>query len=75
MLEKKIRNEELLSDIPPLSRDLLQIAKERGRLTVRDAVAVTGANRNTVKAHIKQLVRRELLQQEGIGKGTWYRLL
>jgi len=75
VLEKKIRNEELLSDIPPLSRDLLQIAKERGRLTVRDAVAVTGANRNTVKAHIKQLVRRELLQQEGIGKGTWYRLL
>jgi Fic family protein len=74
VLETRIGNEELLSDTPPLSRDLLKIAKERGRLTVRDAVAVMGANRNTVKAHIRQLVRRGLLQQQGIGKGTWYRL-
>lgn len=74
VLESRIRKEQLIADIPSLSTDILQIAKERGRVTVRDAVKVTGASRNTVKAHIKQLVRRRLLQQKGIGKGTWYQL-
>lgn len=74
VLESRGRNEQLISDIPPLSQDVLQIAKERGRVTVRDVVKVTEANRNTVKAHIRQLVRRGVLQQEGVGKGTWYHL-
>lgn len=74
VLEEKIRAEQLLNDIPPLSRDLLQVTRNRGKLTVREAVKATGANRNTIKTHLKRLVRRGLLIQEGIGKGTWYRL-
>ena len=73
VLERRISTEELISDIPPLSQSLLQLARDRGRLTVRDAAKVIGANRNTIKSHLKQLVRRGMLQQEGIGKGTWYR--
>jgi len=72
VLEGEIRTEQLICDIPPLSQDLLRIARDRGRLTVRDAVRATGANRNTIKAHVKRLVRRGLLEQAGVGKGTWY---
>lgn len=72
-LEKKVEAEELLSSTPPLSRDLLQLARERGRLTVREAVQALDANRNTTKKHIKALVDRGTLRQEGVGKGTWYR--
>ena len=32
-----------------------------------------GANRNTTKKHIKALVEKGMLHQEGVGKGTWYR--
>ncbi len=72
-LQKKIDAEGLLSSTPPLSRDLLELARARGRLTVRDAVAALGANRNTTKKHIKALVEKGMLSQEGVGKGTWYR--
>ena len=70
----KTEDEQMLLAIPPLSQDLLKIAKEYGRLTVRNAVSLTGKNRNTIKAHIQKLVKNNLLKQEGRGKGTWYRL-
>ena len=47
-MEKKVTTEELLTEIAPLSRELLQLATERGRLTVREAVILSGANRNTI---------------------------
>jgi len=73
VLEKKIQDEEKLTELAPLSKDLLQLVRQRGRLTVRDAVKLSGANRNTIKRHIGNLVRRGMLHQEGQGKGTWYR--
>jgi len=72
-LEKRLREEELLSEMPPLSGELLRIARDRGELTVREATTLSGANRNTVKLHLRQLVGRGMLRQEGVGKGTWYR--
>lgn len=72
-LSEQATREELLSNIPLLTKQLLAILHERGRLTVRDGVQLTGANRNTVKAHLAKLVKQGKLQQEGIGKGTWYR--
>jgi alpha-mannosidase len=44
-----------------------------GRVTIRDICKLTGANRNTVKVHLKTLVQRRLLFREGTGKGSWYR--
>ena len=73
VLEKKLQDEQRLAELPPLSRDLLQLTRERGRLTVRHAVTLSGGNRNTIKLHLRQLVQRGLLRQEGVGKGTWYR--
>jgi len=43
-----------------------------GRLTVREAVALTGANRNTVKDHLRRLVNSGRLARRGRGRGTWY---
>ena len=72
-LEQKVKDEEKLAELPPLSAALLQMARTDTHLTVRNAVKLTQGNRNTVKLHLKQLVNRGLLHQEGIGKGTWYR--
>jgi Fic family protein len=72
-LEKKIKDEEKLGSLAPLSAELLRFTRERGNMTVRDAVSLTDANRNTVKLHLRRLVTRGLLRQEGKGKGTRYR--
>ena len=74
VLESKIEAEKLIAQLPPLSQDIVQIARQHGKITVRDVGSITGANRNTIKAHIKELVRRGQLEMVGAGKGTWYRL-
>lgn len=65
---------ETINELPPLSREIIRIARQQGKATVRDVVKVTGASRNTIKAHIKKLVQNGKLMQRGIGKGTWYML-
>lgn len=75
-LEKKIERERLLlGDLPGLSVQILELCRERGRVTVADAVTVTGANRNTIKDHLKALKRAGHIEQHGAGRGTWYGLL
>lgn len=72
-LQKKIERERILVDaLPPLSLDILELAKEHGRLTNGQIVKLTGANRNTVKKHLHALVSANHLTQHGTGKGTWY---
>jgi Fic family protein len=73
VLSRKLERERGLMEIPKLSQDILAIARERGRVTVREVCKLTAANRNTVKAHLKGLVQRRLLILEGTGKGAWYR--
>lgn len=74
ILARKLEREERLLTIPKLSQDILVVARERGRVTVQEVQRLTGANRNTIKSHLKALVQKKLLAQEGKGKGTWYRL-
>lgn len=74
-LEKKIERERLiLGDLPELSVQILELCRERGRVTVADAVKVTGANRNTIKDHLKALNKAGHIEQHGAGRGTWYGL-
>ena len=74
-LEAKIERERLiLGDLPELSVQILELCRERGRVTVADAVKATGANRNTIKDHLKALVRAGHIEQHGAGRGTWYDL-
>ena len=72
-LEKKIERERLiLGDLPELSVRLLDICRERGRITVAEAARLTGASRNTIKDHLKALTRAGHLEQHGAGRGAWY---
>lgn len=72
-LEKKIERERIvMSTLPELSVQILELTKEHGRVTVSQIVGFTGANRNTVKKHLQTLVSANHLAQHGTGKGTWY---
>lgn len=74
-LEKKIARERLvLGDLPELSVQLLELARERGRITVAQAARITGANRNTIKDHLSALTQAGHLTLHGKGRGSWYGL-
>jgi Fic family protein len=72
VLERKIERERLMPPMAPLSEKLLSIVLEHGRVTVREAAVLTGANRNTIKDHLKRLVDGGRLRRHGRGRGTWY---
>lgn len=72
-LEAKIERERIVIDaLPALSVQILDLAKDHGRLAIGQIVKLTGANRNTIKKHLKDLVSSNHLTQHGTGKGTWY---
>ena len=74
-LEAKVEREKIvLAVLPELSIQLLELAKEHSRMTVAEGVTLTGANRNTVKAHLKKLVDAGHLVSQGAGRGVWYAL-
>lgn len=74
-LEVKVEREKLLlTQLPELSIKILELVKSKGRITNSDVVALTNANRNTVKKHLETLVETKQLVQHGTGKGTWYAL-
>lgn len=55
-LEKKVEREKLvLASLPELSLQIVEFAREHGRVTIGDVIKLTGASRNTLKAHFPQL--------------------
>lgn len=75
-LEEKIERERSFAgDLPALSMKILELARERERVTVSEAVKATGANRNTIKGHLKALVQDGRLERRGAGRGAWYTLV
>ena len=75
VLDEKIRREKILLDsLPPLSLEILDIARTQGRVTVGGAARLTGTSRNTVKDHVRRLVETGHLARHGAGRGTWYAL-
>lgn len=73
LLGRKIDRERLLlGNLPDLSVRILEIARERGRVTVADATKATATSRNTVKDHVRRLVTAGHLARHGAGRGTWY---
>jgi Fic family protein len=72
-LDAKIERERiLLGDLPELSVKILELARERGRVTIAEAAKATGASRNTVKDHVRTLTDRKHLTRHGAGRGAWY---
>lgn len=74
-LERKLERERItLAAMPALSLQIVEFAREHGRITIGAAVKLTGANRNTLKQHFRALVERGTLRQHGSGRGVWYDL-
>lgn len=74
-LNRKIERENLvLAPLPELSLQIVEFAREHGRMTMADAIRLTGSSRNTLKQHFRALVESGQLEQQGGGRGAWYRL-
>jgi Fic family protein len=72
-LEKKVERERIvLAALPGLSLQIVEFAREHGRITIGDAIKLTGVNRNTLKQHFRNLVEQNHLNQHGGGRGVWY---
>jgi Fic family protein len=75
-LNKKIEREKLvLAPLPELSLQIVEFAREHGRVTMGDVIRLTGASRNTLKQHFRALVEQGHINQRGSGRGVWYELL
>ncbi|GJM00009.1 MAG: cell division protein Fic [Methyloligella sp.] len=74
-LSAKVEREKILiSALPELSVQILEQAKQHGRVTVADMVNLTGVSRNTLKMHFKSLSEKGHLVLNGKGRGAWYSL-
>jgi Fic family protein len=74
-LEKKVERERIvLATMPTLQLQIVELAREHGRITIGESIKLTGASRNTLKQHFRALVERGTLNQHGSGRGVWYDL-
>jgi Fic family protein len=74
-LNRKLEREKLvLATLPELSLQIIEFAREHGRVTMGDAIRLTSGSRNTLKQHFRALVERGHLDQQGGGRGVWYRM-
>lgn len=74
-LSRKLERERVvLAALPEMSLRIVEFAREHGRVTMADAIRLTGSNRNTLKQHLRALVDRRHLTAHGAGRGAWYEL-
>jgi len=72
VLDRKLERERLMAPTSPLDDELIRLVRDHGRLTLASAARITGANRNTLKLHLRQLVESGRLTLLGRGRGAWY---
>lgn len=53
---------------------IIEHARQHGRVTMGGIIKVTGASRNTLKEHFRHLLEQGHVVKHGTGKGTWYSL-
>jgi Fic family protein len=56
----------------PLGAAVLRLLEDTDRITLAEAVKGTGANRNTLKVKINELVETGVLERHGRGQGVFY---
>jgi Fic family protein len=69
-----MKDELAATKMPPLSLQIIEFLKSRGPTSIGEAVAATGANRNTVKVHIRNSVNDGHLEKDGVWRGMKYRI-
>ncbi len=72
MLARKIEREKVIIKLPKLSRQILELVKDHGELSISEIESITKANRNTIKVKLRELVNGRRLVRQGRGKGTRY---
>jgi Fic family protein len=71
-LNREIEREKLvLAALPELSLQIVEFAREHGRITMADAIRLTGSSRNTLKQHFRALVERGQRSPHGAGREAW----
>jgi DNA-binding IclR family transcriptional regulator len=60
--------------LPELSRQILDALRTKERLTITQLAELTGANRNTLKVRLRELVAAGWVRQRGKARATRYSL-
>ncbi len=66
------REKSVMAALPELAVQIIDHARQHGRVTMGDIIKLTGASRNTLKEHFRHLLEQGHLEKHGVGKGTWY---
>lgn len=77
-LEDRIEQERVESaddsELPELSLEVIKLLREEGRRTAVQIAEATGANRNTLKVRLRELVESGRIKRFGKARATWYSL-
>ena len=71
-LEKERAKQGNEEDLPELAMQILKGLRAEERLTIAQLVSMTGANRNTLKKRLRELVAEGRIRQHGKARATWY---
>ena len=58
--------------LPALSRQVLEALRTHHRLSIAELASMTGANRNTLKVRLRELVEEGRVRRYGKARATWY---
>ena len=61
-------------ELPPLSIKIIELLKQHDRLTIAQIIELSGANQNTLKVRLRELVNAEHIYRHGKARATWYSL-
>ena len=75
-LAVKVEQEKALSDaeLPLLSVKIIELLKQHDRLGIAQIVDMSGANQNTLKVRLRELVNARRIRRHGKARATWYSL-
>lgn len=73
-LDRERAAQEGEAELSDLSLKVLKALRARERLTIAQLEAITGANRNTLKVRLRELVSAGHVRQHGKARATWYSL-
>jgi Fic family protein len=62
------------AELPELSRQVLKALRANERLSIAQLASISGANRNTLKLRLRELVADGRVRQHGKARATWYSL-
>jgi DNA-binding IclR family transcriptional regulator len=57
-----------------MSLEVIKALRANERLTIAQLASITGANRNTLKVRLRELVAEGRVRRHGQARATWYSL-